>query len=112
MIETEVKILEINRAKIEEALINLGAKKTFDGKIQTMFLDYKDSAITRQGDLLRLRKNTQKTELTYKKVTHAQTVKIAEEYSVEVSDLETMLIILGNLGLNVTGNMEKHRLSY
>jgi len=112
MIETEVKILEINRVKIEEILINLGAKKTFDGNIQTMFLDYKDSAINRQGNLLRLRKNTQKTELTYKKVTHTQTVKIAEECSVEVSDLETMLIILGNLGLNVTGNMEKHRLSY
>jgi len=104
--------LKLTRVKIEEILINLGAKKTFDGNIQTMFLDYKDSAINRQGNLLRLRKNTQKTELTYKKVTHTQTVKIAEECSVEVSGFETMLIILGNLGLNVTGNMEKHRLSY
>jgi predicted adenylyl cyclase CyaB len=112
MIETEVKILEINRPKIEETLINLGAKKTFDGDIQTIFLDYKNSTITIQGDLLRLRKIAQKTELTYKKVSHTQTVKIAEEYSVEVSGLETMLKILENLGLSVTGNMEKHRVSY
>jgi adenylate cyclase, class 2 len=112
MKEIEVKILEVNRSKIEEPLINLGAKRIFDGNIQTLFLDYKDATITKQGNLLRLRKNAQKTELTYKKVTHTQTVKIAEEYSVVVSELEMMLKILENLGLSVTGNMEKHRLSY
>jgi adenylate cyclase, class 2 len=112
MKETEVKILEVNRQKIEEKLTPLNAKKIFDGNIQTLFLDFKDAAIVKQGNLLRLRKNTQKTELTYKNVKHMQTVKIAEEYSVEVSDLETMLRILQNLGLNVTGCMEKHRLSY
>lgn len=112
MKETEVKILEINRQKIEETLTRQNAKKIFDGNIQTLFLDFKDNTITKQGNLLRLRKNTKKTELTYKKVKHAQTAKIAEEYSVEVSNLETMIQILQNLGLTITGKMEKHRLSY
>ena len=62
--------------------------------------------------MLRLRKNPQKTELTYKKVKRTQTFKIAEEYTVEVSDPDTILKILENLGLTVTGKMDKHRLSY
>ena len=112
MKETEVKILEINRLQIEENLTEIHAKKIFDGNIQTLFLDFKDGTVTKQGNLLRLRKDAQKTELTFKKVSHTQTVKIAEEYSVEVSNIETMVQILQNLGLTITGNMEKHRVSY
>jgi predicted adenylyl cyclase CyaB len=112
MKETEVKILEIDRQKIEQTLFELGAKKVFEGEIQTIFLDFKDSQISKQESLLRLRKTSKKTELTYKKVKHKQTVKIAEEYTVEVSDLEMMLKILESLGLSTTGKMEKHRISY
>ncbi len=112
MKETEVKILEINRQKIEQILGELGAKKVFEGEIQSIFLDFKDFQISKQEDLLRLRKTSKKTELTYKKIKHKQTVKIAEEYTVEVSDLEIMLKILESLGLSITGKMEKHRISY
>jgi len=112
MKETEVKILEINRQKIEQTLDALGAKKIFEGEVQTIFLDFKDSQISKQEDLLRLRKTSKKTELTYKKVKHKKTVKIAEEYTVEVSDLEMMLKILESLELTTTGKMEKHRISY
>ncbi len=112
MKETEVKILEINRAKIEKTLTGLNAKKIFNGNIQTLFFDFKDRSMSKQGKLLRLRKNAQKTELTYKKVKHTKIVKIAEEYSVEISNMETMAQILQNLGLSVTEKMEKYRLSY
>jgi predicted adenylyl cyclase CyaB len=112
MKETEVKILDVNSSEIEKTLEVLGAQKNFDGYIQTIFFDFESGAITKQGDLLRLRKNPKKTELTYKKVKHTQIVKIAEEYTVEVSELETMLKILENLGLAITRSMEKHRLSY
>jgi adenylate cyclase, class 2 len=112
MKEIEVKILEINRPKIEKALINLQARKIFDGVLKTLFLDFGDNSIIKAGNVLRLRKNSQKSELTFKKVTYTQTVKIAEEYSVKVSDVEIMLKILQNLGLSVTGMMEKHRFSY
>jgi predicted adenylyl cyclase CyaB len=112
MKEIEVKILEISHAKIEETLTKLQAQKTFDDTIQTIFLDFKDASITKHGNLLRLRRSAQKTELTFKKVRHTQTVKIAEEYSIEVSDIDKMLVILKNLGLLVTGNVEKQRVSY
>jgi predicted adenylyl cyclase CyaB len=112
MKELEVKILEVNRIKIEETLASLGAKKVFDGDIQTMFFDFKDGTIIKAKNVLRLRKEQDKTELTYKKVHVTQTVKLAEEYSVDVSNLETMKKILENIGLSITENMQKHRVSY
>jgi predicted adenylyl cyclase CyaB len=112
MKELEVKILGVNRKKIEETLTSLGAKKVFDGDIQTLFFDFKDGAIIKAKDVLRLRKEQDKTELTYKKIHITQTAKVAEEYSVEVSNLETTKQILENLGLSVIESMQKHRVSY
>ena len=112
MKELEVKILEVNRKKIEDTLISLGAKKVFDGDIQTMFFDFKDASIRKAENVLRLRKEQDKTELTYKKVHITETAKLAEEYSVDVSNLETMKKILESLGLSVTESMQKRRVSF
>ena len=112
MQETEVKILEINRKKIEQTLTGLGAKKVFDGDIQTLFFDFQDGRIIKAKDVLRLRKEQDKTEVTYKKVHATQTAKKAQEYTVEVSNLEVMKRILENLGLTVTESMQKHRVSH
>lgn len=62
--------------------------------------------------MLRLRKEEDKVELTYKKVRFTKAAKNAEEYSVEVSNLKTMKRILENLSLSVTESMQKHRISY
>ena len=112
MKEIDAKILEVNRPKIEEKLTSLGAKKIFDGDIQTFFFDYKDRLIVKAKDVLRLRKEEGRIELTYKKVHFTKTSKDAEEYTVEISDFETMKEILENLGLCITESMEKHRISY
>jgi adenylate cyclase, class 2 len=112
MREIEVKILEVNRSKLELTLAGLGAKKIFDGEIETLFFDFQEGTIIKQKDVLRLRKDPEKVELTYKQVHVTQTAKIAEEYSVEVSSLETMQKILENLGLSVIERMQKHRVSY
>jgi len=112
MKELEVKILEVNRKKVEETLAGLGATKVFDGEIQTMFFDFKDASIGKAKNVLRLRKEQDKTELTYKKVHMSETAKLADEYSVDVSDPQTMKKILENLGLSLTECMQKHRVSY
>ena len=112
MKELEVKILEVNRLKIEEILISLGAKKVFDGEIQTLLFDFKDGSIIKAKNVLRLRKEQDKIELTFKKVHITETAKLAEEYTVEVSNLETMKKILENIGLSIIENMTKHRVSY
>jgi adenylate cyclase class 2 len=112
MKEIEAKILEIDRQKIEETLSRSGAKKIFDGDIQTFFFDFKDGTIIKAKNVLRLRKEQNQIELTFKKVRVTKTVKMAEEYSVEISNLETMKKILENLGLHAIENMQKHRISY
>ena len=45
MEEHEVKILEVNRKEVEKKLIKLGAKKIFDGNLQTIFFDFNDKSI-------------------------------------------------------------------
>ena len=66
------------------------------------FFYFKDGSITKAKDVLRLRKEQDKTELTYKKVHATEKAKAAEEYSVEISDLITMKKILKNLDYSVT----------
>ncbi|MGD6850469.1 MAG: class IV adenylate cyclase [Candidatus Bathyarchaeia archaeon] len=112
MKEVEVKILEINREKIVKILSESGALKVFDSDILTIFLDFPDNQIHKRRDVLRLRKEGDKSELTYKKIEENQAVKQAQEYAVEISDIETTQTILQNLGLGVTQKMNKHRLSY
>ncbi|HMK95593.1 MAG TPA: CYTH domain-containing protein [Candidatus Limnocylindrales bacterium] len=112
MQETEVKILEVDRKKVERTLTGLGAKKVFEGDIQTLLFDFKDGRIVKARDVLRLRKEQDKSEITYKKVHETQTVKRAQEYTVEVSNMEMMRKILENLGLTITESMQKHRVSY
>ncbi len=112
MEEIEVKILEVNRTTLERKLAELGAKKVFEGNIQTFFFDFKDGTIIKQKNVLRLRKEQDKIELTYKKVQVTPTAKTAQEYSVEVSSLETMREILEKLGLSIIDNTQKQRVSY
>jgi adenylate cyclase class 2 len=112
MKEIEAKILEVNKNQIEKSLVHLGAQKIFDGEIETLFFDFKNGTITKARNLLRLRREENRTELTCKKVHETQVAKVAEEYTVEVSDLETMKNILEFLGLSVTESMRKHRVSY
>ena len=87
-------------------------KKFLTANVETLFFDFKEGTIIKQKNVLRLRKEQDKIELTYKKVTVTQTAKTAEEYSVEVSSLETMKEILGNLGLSIIDRTQKHRVSY
>jgi len=112
MREIEAKILEINRKKVEDTLTKMGAEKVFDGKMETFFYDFKDGSIVKAKNVLRLRKEKDEVILTYKKVAETQEAKIAEEYSVVVSDPVVMQKILESLGLVLIENMQKWRISY
>ena len=84
----------------------------FDADIETLFIDTKDGEIHKRRDVLRLRKEGDKAELTYKEVKFGSGAKVAQEHTIEVSDCETTLKILQLAGLSVTQRMDKHRLSY
>ncbi len=112
MKEVEVKILNVNRSKVEEVLLQLGAKKVFDSDVEAFFFDFKDGLIAKAKSVLRLRREGSQAVLTFKQIKSKQGAKVAEEQSVEVSDLESMKKILQSLGLSVTGITQKHRVSY
>jgi adenylate cyclase, class 2 len=112
MKEVEVKILNIDSQKVKQTLLRLGAKKVFDGEVFAYFYDFKDSSIAKSHSVMRLRKEGDQIVLTFKKVLGKQGAKIAEESSVEVSNLSEMKKILENLGLSVTGSTQKYRVSY
>ena len=60
----------------------------------TFFFDFKDGSIAKANSVLRLRKENKWTVLTFKKVLDRQGAKVAEEHSVEVSNLEDAKKIL------------------
>jgi predicted adenylyl cyclase CyaB len=112
MKEIEIKIIQIDRKKVEDNLATLGAAKTFDGDVETWFFDFQDDSITRARNLLRLRRIGDKTDLTFKKFVESESAKVRDEYEVSISDFEPMRLILESVGLFSTKRMEKHRTSY
>jgi predicted adenylyl cyclase CyaB len=112
MHEVELKIVGIDRRKVEEKLESLDASKTFEGVVESMFFDFPDSSIARANNLLRLRRIGDRVELTFKKFIENENAKVREEYEVLVSDFEKMKQILESIGLVANQRMEKHRISY
>ena len=112
MQEIEAKILEIKREKVEYGLAKMGARKVFDGEMETFFYDFKDGSIVKSRNVLRLRREGTQVVLTYKNVTANREAKIAEEYSVVVSDLAGIQKILEELGFVLIESMQKHRTRY
>ncbi|MEW6109984.1 MAG: class IV adenylate cyclase [Nitrospirota bacterium] len=112
MYETEIKILEIDRALIEEKLDALGAKKIFDGEIYAVYYDNEINSIRRSKGMLRLRREGMKSMLTFKKYVEEKKAKIREESEVEVSDFDKTRSILESAGFSVWLEMKKKRTTY
>lgn len=115
MHELEVKILEIDKDRIEKRLQDLGAEKISDCILYTVFFDYKDEQLKKQDYLLRMRREGDKTVLTFKKPLKnpEHGVKALEEIEVDVSDFDNMKIILEQaLNLHVYRSARKHRITY
>lgn len=112
MHEVEIKILEINRGKIENMLIAAGAEKVFDGRIHAVYYDFVDSSIHERGGTLRLRTEGDSTVFTLKKLVEDKDAKVREESEVGVTDFRTMRSILESIGLSSWLEMSKHRTSY
>ncbi len=112
MQEIETKIIDINRNEVEEKLLALGAKKTFEGEISAIFLDFADGSLTDASRMMRLRKENDQAVLTYKVLSRGKYLKQSEELEVKVSDFRIMEQILESLGLRQWKGMRKTRTSY
>ncbi len=112
MYEIEIKILEIDRKKIERDLISLGAKQAYDGEIHAVYYDSPNHVIRNNRDTFRLRKEGTTSILTFKRYIEEADAKVREEKEVEVSDFNTMRSILESVGFSGLFEMKKHRTSY
>lgn len=112
MKEVEVKIPEIDRVAVEAKLRSLGASKTFEGDVETVFFDMPTKPIAKANNLLRLRKKGSESELTFKRFVANKSAKVREEYEVVVSDFDTTRLILESIGFVGYQRLKKHRSSY
>jgi len=112
MKEIEVKILNIDRLVVEAKLESLGAKKIFEGVVDTHFFDFENKKLGKKGVLARVRKMGDKVYFTVKKKVSDKLAKIREEYECEVSDFDEIISAFRLLGLNETYSFKKRRKSY
>jgi len=112
MYETEIKILDIDRKKLEKKLSSLGAKKIFDDEIHALYYDNADSSIRRQRGTFRLRREGMISVLTFKAHIDNSAAKVREETDVTVSDFDAMRSILRSIGFSPWLEMKKHRTTY
>lgn len=111
MKEIEVKILEVDVEKVIERLKEIGAEKTLDTVQEVIIYDNAEGTLSK-GQLLRLRKNGEVTELTYKKRMGSGEWKVSDEREVHVSDFETARKILAGIGLKEIMRYTKKRITY
>ena len=115
MEEIEVKILEIDRDKVEQKLRSLGAQKIFDDEMQILLFETQNHSLRERRITLRVRKEGQKTKLTVKtlaKNSVFSTAKRRREIEVDVSDFDATRKLLEALGFFVDLEMKKRRISY
>ncbi|MDP5039090.1 MAG: class IV adenylate cyclase [Candidatus Gracilibacteria bacterium] len=106
MQEIEVKILEINKDKLIEKLVNLGAEKVFDSEIYAEFYH------SLNGEKIRLRKTNIGNFMTLKVKKNLDGVKSNREYETNFGDYETFVNILLISGFQKFGISKKYRVSY
>ncbi len=105
MNEIEGKILGINVQEVEKKLLALGAKKVFDGELVATMFDFPDKRFSQHEIIVRLRKEGDRTKLTYKKLLNIDKAKVSEElevgvedYKIEAPNSEAMLEYAKKLG--------------
>lgn len=113
-VETEVKIKVHNLREIEGRVMAVGARVKA-GRVYERNFRYDDSndSLTPTGRLLRLRQDT-RARLTYKESGETTNTGALSrpELEVEVSDFETMDLMLHKLGYRVAWIYEKYRTTY
>lgn len=111
-VEIEVKILEIDRMAVERRLIELGAKKVFDGTIHALYFDLPDQRLRNSGLTLRLRMEGPKAVMALKADVSNAEAKERIELETEVGDFGVMQKVLESLGFSAWLEMKKQRTSY
>lgn len=112
MNEIEVKVLEVNRALLEEKILAQGGRLSFEEELRAVFFDDAEGSIIQSGGVLRLRQEGESTKLTHKLPVSSERVKIMDEKEVEVDCFDTMESILKALGYIPQLSLRKTRAEF
>lgn len=112
MIELEIKVPCRDLKALEARLISLGAKHVEDREQVDVYFSHpvRDFGVT--DEALRLRKENQRSRITYKGPKLDQDTKMREEIELEVEDLVRMSAILEKVGFDPYLRVAKHRIVY
>ena len=108
-IEYEITVLEIDKNKLEEKLIELGATKIADSLQRRNVYDFNP---INPNKWIRLRTNGTKTTLTIKEVFDKNKIGGTNELEIEVSDFDKTNLVLNELGYVSRNYQENYRTSY
>ena len=112
MKEIELKILNIDKAKITKTLLEIGAKRVSSVLLIDKKYDFPGKKLSKKHEHLRLRKYGNKIEINFKTKNKDKNFLINDELETEVKDYETMEKIIKKLGLIIITHREKKRTSF
>jgi adenylate cyclase, class 2 len=107
-IEIEARFVDIDKQKLIEKLIDLGAKNQKERILKEIIFYDKANTWSSEGRFVRLRSNGDKTLMTYKQ-NKAQTIDSANEIEFAVPDIGLATQFLENIGLTAFRHQEKLR---
>ena len=107
--EYEITVLEIDKKKIEEKLLKLGATKEGDFLQKRFLYNFHEEF---RGRFIRLRTNGDKTTLTIKDKSAKKEIGSVKELEIEVSDFDKTNEIMNMLGYNHSTYQENKRTIY
>lgn len=113
MKEIEVKILGVDIEAVREKLVSLDSKLLFDGTLKMRLFDYSDGRIRKNGGIMRLYQEGEKTLFVFKKKqVPLNGCKNCDEIEVEVADFEGTSKFLKTLGFVLCVERVRRRTSY
>jgi adenylate cyclase class 2 len=112
--ETEIKIALSGAPEFVEKLLLLKPAIVADRHFEDNFvLDFSDGRLRDHGCLMRVRKTQHKESVTFKgPPVPSMRFKSREEWETQIDNAETMLAILGQLGMKTWFRYQKYRQEY
>lgn len=117
--EIEVKVLNIDKEKLEEKLINIGAKLIKkEIQVNTIFMDIDENIEDVGRGYLRIRESeniidgSKRSMITFKRNLSQDGFRENEEIETIIEDKDSMVKILACLNINVKNVGRKERLRY
>ena len=112
MIELEVKVPAADLGRLESQLISMGAGRVEGLEQVDVYFSHPARDFGATDEALRLRRENERSRITYKGPKLDQDTKMREEIELEVEDLGRMSVLLERVGFKPYLKVAKHRTVY